>query len=272
MNPQIVWNVWRRILREEPLQKELFESEEKSLDLFDLSDEEKVIALDYAGKSDRAIWFVQNYRFRLTNSFLNALEQGSPLVLRALINKGTDMVYLGERFLKLHTWKDYGPFVYTYCLDVLNFLVEDEVSAEPQGLRSLIKLEMTVINLLKGLIISETHPNIDDSFIYRTPYALTFFSHHKLSIWLRNKKEIGRNNLPKEVEHYLIYLPDMENSHKFTLMPSRPIEILKALHSPCGYDSLAQRLVSYGYAPSDIRDAEYLTLLSGYRAIVLPRS
>ncbi|CAM2171617.1 hypothetical protein PSAC2689_10583 [Paraburkholderia sacchari] len=126
MNPQVVWHVWRRIMREPELQNALFSPDEhaRSLDRFGFTQDECDAAWAYARQGDRAKWFVTNYRFRLTNSFLNALETGAPLTLRALLGRGADIPALSRAFLDRHAWKDYGPYVHAYCLDALRFLSE----------------------------------------------------------------------------------------------------------------------------------------------------
>ncbi|GAB3377248.1 hypothetical protein [Azotobacter armeniacus] len=277
MQAQTVWQVWRRIMREVPLQNALFNTrphEGPAADVlasFGLNEEQQAAARAYASQADRAKWFVLNYRFRLSNSFLNALETGAPLVLRALLNKGANINQLGEEFLDTQEWKDFGPYVYSYCQAALDFLARHEVSAEPFGLRDLIGLEMTVVALMRDLAdqpsLTTEEITVDTGPLQRTPYAKTFCSKSKLSHCLRDKKSLGRVSLEAETEHYLVFLPHVELSHKYSLLPLRAVEILAALEKPCPRQELPARLVSLGFAASSKDDEHCLIQLKAQRAL-----
>lgn len=83
MRAQTVCHVWRRLLREVPVQQALFEVAPLHAGGAGLSEEEQDVANAYARRADHARWFVTNYRYRLTHSLLNALDTGAPLTLRA---------------------------------------------------------------------------------------------------------------------------------------------------------------------------------------------
>lgn len=269
MNPQTVWQVWRRVMRETDLQHALFEKGGRDLEPFGLTGEAREAALAYSREADRAKWFVLNYRYRLANSFLNALETGAPLVLRALLAKGLDLRALGEEFLDQRGWKDYGPYVYAYCQDALQFLAEHTVTEAPRGLRQLIGLESTVVALMIDLA---ARPRLTeaDGLLRRTPMARHFRSKARLSAWMRDKKQLGRIELPDEVEHYLVYLPDLQGAHKYALLPARAAEIYQALAQSCDREALPKALERMGCAPTSAQDDEYLNVLASYRAIVMP--
>lgn len=270
MNPQIVWQVWRRIMREPDLQHALFDAAGEKCDLafFGFSDAEREAAMAYANGADRAKWFVVNYRYRLANSFLNALETGAPLVLRALLAKGFDLRILGEEFLDRHGWKDYGPYVYTYCKDALRFLSEHVVTETPNGLRHLIGLEQTVVELLISLGASPQVARSGNT-LARTPNARHYRSDVRLSVWMREKKLLGKADLVNGTEHYLVFLTDLENAPKFALLPARASEIYQALAQPCTFEQLPAALERMGYAPHTNQDEGYLKVLADYCAINL---
>lgn len=269
MNPQTVWGVWRRIMRETNLQHALFEQGGSNLEPFGLTGEAREAALAYSREADRAKWFVLNYRYRLTNSFLNALETGAPLVLRALLANGQDLHELGEEFLDQCGWKDYGPYVYAYCQDALQFLAAHPVTKAPHGLRQLIGLESTVVALMISMGAQPRVPEADN-LLRRSPLARYFRSEARLSTWMRDKKQLGRAELPDGIEHYLTYLPDLEGAHKYALLPARAAEIYQALAQPCSREALPQALERMGCTPATGQDDEYLRALAGYRAIVMP--
>lgn len=220
----------------------------------------------YARMADRAKWFVTNYRYRLTNSLLNALDTGAPLTLRALIHKRLDLQELGEQFLDAQGWKDYGPYVYAYCADALDFLAGHAGTAGPAGLRDLIGLEASVVALMRGLAtVPQASP--DARLLHRTPRARDYRSAHRLSAWLRDKTQLGRGDLAAGVEHYLVHLPDLEGAHKLALLPARAAELLTALHTPCLRGELSIRLMSAGSTPLTAQDDEHLALLRSLKAI-----
>lgn len=268
MNPQTVWRVWRRIMRDPDLQHALFDEPGDSykLEAFGFSDAELAAAQAYAKEAERAKWFVVNYRYRLINSFLNALETGAPLVLRSLLAKGADLRELGAAFLEMHGWKDYGPFVYTYCVDALRFLEQHPVTEVPTGLRDLIGLEHTLVNMLIQL---STQPpaRVDEPLLARTPNAAYFRSSTRLSDWMRQKNQLGKADLGGAMEHYLMYLTNLDSAPKFVMLPPRAAEIYRALERPCARHQLADALEVLGFAAHDVNDDTYLTVLAGYRAI-----
>lgn len=270
MNPQIVWQVWRRIMREPELQQALFQAQPAGLERFGLHGEARAAALAYGAQADRAQWFVVNYRYRLANSFLNALETGAPMVLRALMAQGLDLRMLGAAFLDLHGWKDYGPNVYTYCRDALRFLSEHACTEAPSGLRQLIGLERTAVELLLRLGAGAQATAVT-RLLARTPWASHYRSSARLSVWLRDKKQLGRGDLAQGEEHYLVYLPDPEQGLKFALLPPRAVDIYQALEQPCTPDQLAAALAGRGLAPHTAQDGECLTMLARYRAVSLAK-
>jgi hypothetical protein len=279
MQAQSVWHVWRRILREESLQQALFNppagklQEDSLSSVYDLQNDELLAACSYAAQADRAKWFILNYRFRLANSFLNALEVGAPLVLRALLNRDIDINQLGCEFLDQHGWKDFGPYVYTYCSEALKFLDNHTVSKELSGFSDLIGLEATVVTLMRDLEKLHPYPanEIHQGPLRLSPYARRFSSDHRLSPVLRNKNNLGHIDFEKladdQQEHYLIYLPNPESSHKYALLPQRGIEIVEVLAEPCPSDQLSQRLEASGFAPCSDEDNLYLARLKSQRAI-----
>ena len=95
MDAEQVWKLWRRLLRDETLQQQLFQAQGATQWLQHFPEDERTILQAYAGQFDRVKWFVENYQFRLVNSFTNALETGAPLTLRALINIG--LVYVATQ-------------------------------------------------------------------------------------------------------------------------------------------------------------------------------
>ncbi|NRR30611.1 hypothetical protein HSX11_10470 [Oxalobacteraceae bacterium] len=270
MNPEIVWHTWRRIMREPALQQAVFKApaaDGAGLERFGLDGEARAAALAYGAQAEQAQWFVVNYRYRLANSFLNALETGAPMVLRALLAKGLELRELGEQFLDQHGWKDYGPRVYGYCRDALRFLSEHPATAAPEGLRDLIGLERTGVELLLSLADGGAATAPAPAILARTPWAACYRSEARLSAWMRDKKQLGKGDLAAGVEHYLVYLPDPAQALKFALLPPRALEIYQALQHPIKLAALPGALAALGHAEQTGQDQACLKALTGYRAV-----
>ncbi|MGN6667579.1 MAG: hypothetical protein ACTHKH_11535, partial [Trinickia sp.] len=284
MNAQLVWHVWRRIMREPALHEALFtagsQANAGSLAGFGLSEEALGAALAYARHADRARWFVTNYRFRLTNSFLNALETGAPLTLRGLLALDCDIQALARRFLDRCEWKDYGPYVHAYCRDALSFLRQALDKAHLARLGELIAFEQRSVDWLMGIsersaagaagaagtfrsTVEERRPGQ----IARTPFACHHRTGAKLSTWLRDKALLGKVPLEPGVEDYIIYLKDAESAVRFARVPARAALIYDALDEPRTREAISEALQRRGAAPWVDHDDECLALLERCNAL-----
>lgn len=277
---QATWQVWRRIMREQPLQQALFHPPagrltDETLDDFGLLGEQAQAARAYAEQADRAQWFVLNYRFRLANSFVNALDTGAPLVLRVLLNRGLDVTALGREFLDQQAWKDFGPYVYAYCAAALEFLAAHAVAKECPGLNDLIGLEAAVVALMRDLGSQPAQATAADDAagpLRRSARARSHDSAYGLAAALRDKSSLGRVDLvalpPGQQEHFIVYLPDLQAAHKYAVIPPRAAQILAALAQPCAAAELPQRLQACGHVAHAPEDAQTLRQLRALHAIV----
>jgi hypothetical protein len=272
MNAQVVWNVWRRILREPELQHVLFTPGDAPPELarFGLDASQREVALAYAQQGDRAQWFVTNYRFRLANSFLNALETGAPLTLRALLGNGVDLMALSHAFLDRHEWKDYGPYVYTYCRDALRFVAEQPEVAGLAGFLDLLALERQAVDWMIELGSASQLSGAAShgvGTLERTTLARYHCSSSRLSNWLRDKTQLGKVPLEAGVEHYFIYLPDLCSTVRFMRVPPRAAAIYEALGDAQPRTALPGLLIAAGHAGHTGQDDECLAVLERCNAV-----
>lgn len=270
VNAETYWNVWRNIMRNKELQNIIFDNTESLCDLskFSSSKEETQAILDYKKESERAKWFIVNYRYRLTNSVINALESGgAQLTLRYLIAVDGDLNKLSENFLNSVGWKDYGPYVYTYCNDVLSFLLENENIND--SFRDLINLEKEIVSLMLNYEHQTSKNNFKDKNIYKTKKARCYNTSYNISSWLKNKSSIGRSELKHCNENYLMYIPDLTSAHKFVLIPQRVADIYSVIeYQPSSIKEVSSRLEDDKKECLTIEDDKYLDLLVKYNSIV----
>lgn len=278
MNAQTVWLTWRRIMCEQPLAAAVLAGQVDELQQrFALTDDEYAVAREYAHEASGARWFVENYRFRMRNSFLNALENGAPLTLRALMADGHDVRELGARFLDTVGWRDYGPFVYTYCAEALAFLRNDDEAVRMAGMADLMGLEAAAVTMLRRVgaqgesarNAGATATQADDASIVwaRSPYCELYRSSTQLAKWLREKGTLGREPLPAVPGVYVAYYVDDERTHRFGMLPERAAQIYDALEQPADRGALNERLAARGAAPVTEADARAFELLRQCRAI-----
>lgn len=236
MDAEQVWRLWRRLLRDETLQKQLFGAQGTTQWLQHFAHNDRTILEAYASEFGRVRWFVENYQFRLVNSFINALETGAPLTLRALLNVGLDLPTLSKAFLREQAWFDYGPRVYSYCDAALGFLLRcDELSGHPQ-IRDLIGLERECVALYTGMLKVDS---VAHGCYQRTRSARVYRSQHALSIWLRDKSQLGHGTLTLSNQDILIYLPTPTARHKFALISPRAASLYHFLEQPRSPASMA---------------------------------
>lgn len=267
MDAEKVWKLWRRLLRDEKLQQQLYEVKGPSQWLQHFPDEEQAILHTYACQFERVKWFIENYQFRLVNSFINALETGAPLTLRALLNIGLDLRALSKAFLRQHEWFDYGPRVYGYCDSALGFLLERQELVNYPQIRDLIGLERECTRLYTGLLEAST---VVPGHYQRTENARIYHSRYELSQWLRDKSLLGRSSPEEARQFILVYLPTPEARHKFTLISPRAAHLYECLEHPQSLVSLTQLLSSATSTPPSNEDMALLDKLHQLNAIRMP--
>ncbi|XYI03921.1 hypothetical protein ACMHYB_30835 [Sorangium sp. So ce1128] len=276
MEASTVWTVWRRILREPALGDMIFEpgfADRASEHGF--TAEQIPIVLAYAETPHRTRWFIVNYRFRLVSSFLYALETGAPLTVRLLVNSGHDLRALGERYMEERGWEDHGPFVYTFCADVLDFLRRSELAAELPYLRDMIALEAASVELVRRVAklpreryrLPAPCDGVDlrAATLRRNLQGITATTEHALGPWLRDKSLLGRTPLQKGPQHLLLYVPSPTSSYKLAGIPERGARLFNALTEPRSLSALRRSLG--GDEPPEGDDVVILRRLCEYGVV-----
>lgn len=229
MRAERVWHVWRRILREPPLQEALLTGRLAS---FGLSPEEQEIALAYAGTPAGTTFFIANFRYRMKSSFINALETTAPLTHRLLRASGSDLDALAVRFLDSVQWHDFGPYVYTYGGQLLDFLLRQPDLAEVHGLAELGSVERAGARLTVAAAGDIATP-VASTDTYRTAGPVSpVHCGLDLSPWLRDSRRIGREPVSPRPTWYLVYLRQPDLRRRIVACPAALAELVTALRVP----------------------------------------
>ncbi|MEJ1337173.1 MAG: hypothetical protein RNU03_12975 [Candidatus Sedimenticola sp. (ex Thyasira tokunagai)] len=266
MEAQTVFRVWRRILRSPDLQRKMFDVDANLMSEFKLSPNELEVVHAYASNENAVRISVTNYRYRLVSSFENALETAASLTYRALRNSGADLRSMAVPFLDSIKWHDYGPYVYTYCARILDWLAEQKETEKPNGLRDLIEIERVAGSLVR--IAAAQTPNIspanpmnfdDKSIIWEASSNAEIVStRHDLSGWLRSPELLGRENSPLADCTYLISLKDpSRNPQISSLMPLSAALMAEIKRDTSSLRSLLARLAHRGINVT-VPDAAYV--------------
>jgi hypothetical protein len=245
MRAEMVWHVWRRILREPAIQDCLFTTPAEAVAQRFGFEAESVPALAaYASQPQRTGWFVTNYRFRLTNSYLHALETGAPLTLRALFGAGFDWKALAKDFLDKDGWRDFGPNVYAYASAVMEDLLANPLTGKPAGLRDLIRLEHCGIELVRANAKPKVPPVASDGFYRQTGRGAFVTLEHTLTPWLKDKSQLGKGDLVHKPQVILVSMPTPSAAITIAGVPARAITLYEALANPMADKTLAEHLGS----------------------------
>lgn len=271
MEAETVYRTWRRILREKALHERMFSAtREELMAEFGLDAGEAAVVAAYAATGKGTRWFVVNYRFRLANSFLNALETGAPRSLRALSAGGHDMAALGEAFHDLNDWFDHGPYVYAFCAEALDFLADHPATARPAGLRDLIAVERAAVEIVRaaaGAGRTDGAPAGPGGPWRRNARGWLVETAHDLSGWLRNAADLGRTDLPAGRHRYLVYLPSLDAAYRLTGLPARAAAVFEALAEPADAAELSRRMAARGLPEDPGQDAALAGRLAGYGVV-----
>ena len=272
MDALTVWRVWRRILREPRLREEMFGGNiEAAASYLNLTASEVQVVREYASAELGTRFFVANYRFRMISSFFNALETAAPLTSRALAANSVDMDSLATEFLDVAEWRDFGPYVFTFGREILNYLATHPAVASIAGARDLVRLERAGVNVVidAAAHCSATAVPSPDGWRAR-PWFEVVCCALNISPWLRDKKALGRTAPIPGPQRYVAFLPSLDEYRRIVSLPDRAADILPLLRSSQSEASLGKSLVDLGYPANPARDRRLLHQLSRLGLVVAP--
>jgi len=280
MDARVVWHVWRRILREEPVRAATFGGRlDEMAGALRLSPAEVEVAREYGTAPAGAQMFVDSYRFRMVRSFFNALETAAPLTHRALAANNVDLRTLAVGFLDRHDWLDFGPFVFTFGRQILDHLTTDDSLTSIVGLTQLMRLERTAIDVITAAAENPTDPDSADpgaadgsAHRWRArPWFAVCKCDRDLSEWLRNPVALGRAVPPPAARQYVVFLPALDADRRIVALPPRAVDLLRTLRQqPMTAPELADALRRPGHAADPARDRQLLERLTAMRLVDAP--
>lgn len=264
MEARTVWRVWRRVLREEPLQDAMFSGRLiEQAESLQLAPAECEVAEHYARTPAGTRFFITNYRYRMISSFINALETSAPLTHRLLRAHSVDLDALATRFLDTVQWLDFGPYVYTYGGRILSYLLEHPDLPALHGLPELVAIEQAGVRITIDAAHAPSSDAPDNTGpgpgAYRAigPVA-TVQCALDVSTWLRDGSKLGREPALSQPRWYLVYLRAPHLQRRIVAVPPLAVDIVAALRTPRSSTQLTAELDDMN---SQRRPAEELALL-----------
>ncbi|HET7012968.1 MAG TPA: hypothetical protein VFI65_03590 [Streptosporangiaceae bacterium] len=232
MQAQAVWAMWRRILREPELAEwALGDAPADDPRLTNMSADELEILRAYAGNKVSTRFFVENYRFRLASSALNALETAGPLTRRAITSNGNDLDAMITELLESTGWRDFGPNVYTFGALILEYLASRPDVAAIAGIPDLIRLELAATGITMAAARS-TANGAQPATMARwrlNPWLRLVTCDLDLAGWLRAPVSLGRVRPAAGPRQFAVFLPSLEARARVVALPSSAAALLALL-------------------------------------------
>ncbi|GGS24746.1 hypothetical protein [Actinokineospora fastidiosa] len=232
LDARTVWHAWRRVMREEAVREAMFAGTlAERADALGLSPADREVIERYAETPAGTRFFIANYRYRMTSSFINALETAAPLTHRLLRANGVDIDALAERFLDSVGWRDFGPYVYTYGGRVLEFLRAHPEVGGLHGLADLAALESAAV----AVTVRAAHSPPDFTprpGVYAANDAVTSVTTElDVSGWLRGGQP-GVGVLPAGPRTFLVYLSPPDLRRRIVAVPESAVALVRGLAVP----------------------------------------
>jgi len=271
MNAQVLWKVWRRILKEDALQAALFQPDfsERARE-FGLDEEQTAIALAYARTPKQTRWNIDTYRFRSGKVAVSALSIAAPITWRLLLQRGHDVDALSHAYLAQVGWVDEGPFTHRICAGMLKFLSAGPcLAAQDPELRELIAFEAATVSLLLSLAgrrISAPDPawqslvDREDVRFVQSRQAIVIDTSLDVTPWLRDPALIGVVPLSVQNLSLLRYVRSSDEAPGLITLRERSQLTYKLLAEPHSVPELSELLQDEARDPASATLRRFLSL------------
>lgn len=286
MEARTVWQVWRRVLREEPLQDAMFSGRlAERAEALRLAPAEREIVEHYARTPAGTRFFIANYRYRMTSSFINALETSAPLTHRLLRVHSVDLTALATRFLDTVAWRDFGPYVYTFGGQILDHLLDQPELAALPGLPELVAIEQAGVHITIDAADAPNDAGPDPAGPERAaperaapepagyrvigPVA-TVHCAVDVSGWLRDGSTLGREPVARRPRWYLVYLKPPQLQRRIITVPPLAAHLVAALRTPRSSAQLTAALDAMEVSRRPADEAALVSRLVGLGVVLAP--
>ncbi|NUT50387.1 MAG: hypothetical protein HOV94_24235 [Saccharothrix sp.] len=229
LDARTVWHAWRRVMREDAVQEAMFAGTlaDRAGEL-GLSPAEREVVEAYATTPAGTRFFIESFRFRMASSFVNALETAAPLTHRLMRTHQVDIDALAVGFLESVGWRDYGPYVYTYGRDVLDFLVDHPEVGALRGLPDVVAIERAAVEITIGS--SETAPDFTPlAGRYRTSDVVTTVT---TGLDVSGMLRSGSVDFPAGPKTFLVYLSPPDLRRRVVAVPAAAAAFVRSLRTP----------------------------------------
>jgi hypothetical protein len=248
MDARMVWDVWRRILRDPDVHERMFDDGYDPTVAGFTPDEAQVVH-KYAASPSGTRFFIANYRYRMTRSVFNALETVAPLTRRALHANEFDLDAAARQFLDETHWADHGPYVVTFGAAVLDHLGARPDVVRIPGLLDLIRLERAAADVLRAA--AQGDPPAATGRAWRVnPWLRVVDCDTDLSGWLRTTGQLGRTVPPARPRQFGVYLSAADRPRRIVVLPRQAVLLLSQVAEgslvPDGDDPLLAQLAGAG--------------------------
>ncbi|MGC2775199.1 MAG: hypothetical protein WA418_06120 [Bradyrhizobium sp.] len=266
MNAELVWDTWRRVLRDDALVRWVKQPDARTDDLDGLSAEEKAIVADYASTPAATDSNIGMYRRGLVRNALGALDL-VPLTRRLLHQSGREVEAVAEDFVKSAGYPDDGPNFWRNAERFVAYLARLPEFASPAH-QDVLAIDEATIALARRL--GRTAPAVwpldaarhaavagrsedRSARVCRNPAAVVLSSSRDLTAWIEDPLGFDpADDLDISQRYWLVYVPAAELAHEYAELSERGARAFGLLDVPRTVDELLLQMG--GLSLADVQD------------------
>jgi len=217
MNAAKVFQLWRRILRDPALERDVFGGTTESLRARGLDPEEAEAAAQLARYPAAAEWPIRGYRFRVGALGIRTFQRYAPMTATVLGHHGR-LDPAVRRFLEAGPWRENSQRLVHLTRDFLHETLQTADAELVAGFRDAIRLELAATELL--LRLAPLPPEawtasafvVQDGELYQLSQAAAIvIVDHDLAPWIEDPDHAGQEPLdPAPQQVMLVHLRDVD--------------------------------------------------------------
>jgi hypothetical protein len=260
---RLVWDVWRRILRDDGLVEWVTHPERAdAAAVADLDAAEMVVLADYARTPQATDTNIGMYRRGLVRNALAALSR-VPLSQHLLYTSGLDVDAVAADFAQANGHADDGPNFWRLAGAFVAYLATRSEFAAPAQ-QDVLGLDRALVALARRLgatalalwpdtvaeaVRDAARPDRSSSRFVASRAAIVAASRHDLAPWIENPQGYDpAEALATSPRHWLIYFPAAESEPAYAELSERSARIFDLLATPKTADDVARALCSLSAA------------------------